>query len=456
MYRNASEKLDSWLNSRKRKPLVLRGARQVGKTWLIRDLARRNRKELIEVNFERTPQLADLFTSNQPEQTLLYLEAELNVRIDQSKSLLFLDEIQAKPAVLAALRWFGEEMPELPVAAAGSLLDFALAEHSFSMPVGRITYFYLEPMSFFEFVLATGNDRLYRLLKEMRIAAPLPNALHETCLELYLTYIRIGGMPEVVQEWNSSKDLSACVRVQQDLLATIRDDFNKYHERFDTELLGEVLASIPKQLGNKFVLSRVTDSSRSGEIKRGLDLLEKARICCRVRHTSANGLPLGAESNEKFFKVILLDTAFVSIQLGLSRLTITDAKKFILQNRGPMAEQYVGQQIRAFQSLSEDPALHFWQRIGGRQGEIDYIIQYRTSVMPVEIKAGATGSMKSLHQFMFDKNLDLAVRIDQNPPSLSRLSVKTTLGDDVGYKLLSLPFYLVERLPELLEEAELE
>lgn len=220
MYRNASEKLDRWLGSKKRKPLVLRGARQVGKTWLIRDLARRNRKELIEVNFERTPQLADLFTSNRPDQILLYLEAELNLRIDRENALLFLDEIQAKPTVLASLRWFGEEMPELPVAAAGSLLDFALADHDISMPVGRITYYYLEPISFFEFILASGNDRLYRLLKEMRLTAPLPDALHETCLELYLSYIRIGGMPEVVEEWYSSRNLG----LRQSAAGSIGDD----------------------------------------------------------------------------------------------------------------------------------------------------------------------------------------------------------------------------------------
>jgi len=455
MYRKASENLDRWLSVKKRKPLILRGARQVGKTWLIRDLAERNGKQLIELNFKRSPKVADYFASNDPEEILRHLEAELNIRCDRKNSILFLDEIQAKPDILASLRWFGEDMPELPVVAAGSLLDFILADHAFSMPVGRVAYHYLEPMSFHEFILASGNDQLYRLLNETRLETPIPSTLHEKCIDLYFEYSRIGGMPEVVSEWYALKDPASCVKVQQDLLAILMDDFNKYSNRINTDLLTDVLYSVPRQLGGKFITARVNESSRSLDIKKALDMLRKARICHTIFHTSANGVPLGAESNNKFFKVIMLDTAFVSVQLGLSRLSLSEAENFVFKNRGPMAEQYVGQHIRAFQSLAEDPSLYYWQRTGGRQGEIDYIIQHKTTVVPVEIKSGARGSMKSLHQFMFDKKLDLAVRVDQNPHSLSPVHVKTTLGNTVEYRLLSIPFYLVERLPELLDQAGL-
>lgn len=259
----------------------------------------------------------------------------------------------------------------------------------------------------------------------------------------------------MVSEWYASKDPAVCVKVQQDLLATLRDDFNKYSDRINTDLLTDVLYSVPRQLGGKFITSRVHESSRSADIKKALDMLGKARVCHIICHTSANGIPLGAESNDKFFKVIMLDTAFVSVQLGLSRLSPSEAKNFVFKNRGPMAEQYVGQQIRAFQSLVEDPSLYYWQRTGGRQGEIDYIVQHKAAVVPIEIKSGARGSMKSLHQFMFDKKLDLAVRVDQNPHSLDPLQVKTTQGNRVEYRLLSIPFYLVEGLPELLEQVGL-
>ena len=452
MYRFVSDRLDAWLNSRKRKPLVIRGARQVGKTWLIRDLAKRKNLDLVECNFERSPGMADHFSSNNPQEIVRNIEADLNISITPEKSLLFLDEIQAKPELLASLRWFYEEMPRLPVIAAGSLLDFALEEHTFSMPVGRIEYCYLEPMSFLEFLRASGNESLYTLLQDVEVERPLNNKIHTKCLESYLEYMLIGGMPEVVSEWYVSKHTESCMKVQQDLLATIRDDFNKYRNRIDTDLLSNILSSVSEQLGNRFIATRVKNASRTDEVKKALSLLQKARVCYRVSHTSGNGLPLGAESNEKIFKVLLLDVGFAAIQLGLSRLHMKEAKKIVFQNKGALAEQFVGQQIRVFQSRFEDPALFHWQRLGRRQGEIDYIIQQGTTIVPIEIKSGARGAMKSLHQFMYDKNLPLAVRIDQNSPSLIEMNIKTTLGDKVSYSLLSIPLYLTEILPRLLEQ----
>lgn len=452
MFRRASKYLDEWLKLKKRKPLILRGARQVGKTWLVRDMAKRNNLELIELNFEKRPEIAEHFNSNDPVKILTNLESELNCKIILNNSLLFLDEIQAKPELLSVLRWFMEEMPQLPVISAGSLLDFALKDHTFSMPVGRITYYYLEPMSFLEFILASGNRSLYMQLTDMQINEPLNDTLHKKCLELYSNYCLIGGMPEVVAEWYETNDYKRCIKVQQDLIAIFRDDFNKYSKHIRTENLYKVLRSVPDQLGNKFITSRVGASLRSGEVKNALALLTQARICHKIFHTSGNGLPLGAEANEKFFKVLMVDIGLVSIQLGLSRLKLTDARDFIFKNKGSLAEQFVGQQIRVFQSTLEDPTLYYWQRTSGRQGEIDYIIQYGTTIIPVEVKAGAKGAMKSLHQFMFDKKLDLAVRCDQNAQALYMMDVKTTIGDRVSYKLLSIPFYLVEVLPSLLEQ----
>ena len=452
MFRKASKYLDEWLELKKRKPLILRGARQVGKTWLVRDMAKRNNLELIELNFEKRPEIAEHFNSNDPVKILTNLESELNCKIILNNSLLFLDEIQAKPELLSVLRWFMEEMPQLPVISAGSLLDFALKDHTFSMPVGRITYYYLEPMSFLEFILASGNRSLYMQLTDMQINEPLNDTLHKKCLELYSNYCLIGGMPEVVAEWYETNDYKRCIKVQQDLIAIFRDDFNKYSKRIRTENLYKVLRSVPDQLGNKFITSRVGASLRSGEVKNALALLTQARICHKIFHTSGNGLPLGAEANEKFFKVLMVDIGLVSIQLGLSGLKLSDARDFIFKNKGSLAEQFVGQQIRVFQSTLEDPTLYYWQRTSGRQGEIDYIIQYGTTIIPVEVKAGAKGAMKSLHQFMFDKKLDLAVRCDQNAQALYMMDVKTTIGDRVSYKLLSIPFYLVEVLPSLLEQ----
>jgi uncharacterized protein len=178
-----------------------------------------------------------------------------------------------------------------------------------------------------------------------------------------------------------------------------------------------------------------------------------SHISILIRHTSANGLPLGAESNDKFFKILLTDTGLVSVQLNLSSIPYPQAGDIIFTNKGPLAEQFVGQQLRAAQSPLTDPVLFYWQRTGGRQGEIDYIIQHQDRIVPVEIKSGKAGSMKSLHQFMHDKQLDLAVRINANRPAVEQIRIKTTKGDPVSYDLVSIPLYLAQQIDALIEKA---
>lgn len=449
MKREASQKLDRWISQPNRKPLVIRGARQTGKTWIVRDLAQRQGRRLIEINFERTPDFASYFQGNDPEQTLRYLATEQGQVIDPNTSLLFLDEIQAAPEVFAALRWFKEEMPGLPVISAGSLLDFVLEKHVFSMPVGRISYLYLEPMSFLEFVQATEGAPLYELLKT---ATPttIPDALHTRCLGLYRRYCLCGGMPETVQKWIDTKDINECIEVQTDLLATFRDDFNKYGK--NSELHQKITRSVALQLGNKFMLSRVTDDERAAPIKKALLQLATARVVSPVWHTAGNGIPLGAERNEKFFKILMVDIGLVSAQLGIGRMRPEEIDHAVFSNKGALAEQFAGQQIRTALAANSDPELFYWQRTGGRQGEIDYLIQSGNRIVPVEIKSGTGGKMKSLHQFMFDKKLTEAVRFDSNVGSRMTMDVKTTQADPVQYNLLSLPLYLAERVLGLLNE----
>jgi len=454
MKRFAAKELDNWLKIRNRKPMVLRGARQVGKTWLVRDLARRQKLKLIELNFERLPSLADLFSENNPEEILRNIEAEFAITIKPDSSLLFLDEIQAAPELFSKLRWFKEDMEELPVIAAGSLLDFALNKYQYSMPVGRITYFHLEQMSFFEFVLETGNEALYKKMYSFSLETVMPESLHKKSLDLYHDYCLVGGMPEVVQEWANSKNLKSCIKIQQDLLATYRDDFNKYGGKIDARLLAKIMLSLAEQLGNKFIYSRVDPAKKIAQIKDALTRLCQAKVCTKVLHTSGNGLPLGAESNEKFFKALMVDIGLVSVQLGLSSTKYSEARNIIFSNKGGLAEQFVGQQLRAAQTPLTEPQLFYWQRTGGRLGEIDYIIQHGNRVVPVEVKSGSAGSMKSLHQFMAEKRLDFAVRCNIYQPSVENIRVKTTLGKPVSYRLLSIPVYLTEALNGLIEQAQ--
>ena len=454
MIRFAAKDLDVWLKNPDRKPMVIRGARQVGKTWLVRDFAVRNNLKLIELNMEKFPNMADLFSDNDPKNILKNIEAEQAVKIEPESSCLFLDEIQATPELLSKLRWFKEDMPELPVIAAGSLLEFALNKSQYSMPVGRIIYAYLEPMSFFEFMLASGNEALYQKMLSSSPKEMMPRSLHDKGMNLYHRYCLVGGMPETVKAWVEEEDLQTCVKIQHDLLATYRDDFHKYGGEMDARLLNRILLSVSEQLGGKFVYSMVDPEVKIPVIKKALMMLFQAKVCSRITHTSGNGFPLGAESNDKFFKSLMVDVGLISAQLGLSAEKRLSLDKMILANKGGIAEQFVGQQLRASCSPLFDPQLYYWQRTGGRIGEIDYIIQHGNNIIPIEVKSGAAGSMKSLHQFMAEKNLTFAVRFNANPPSVEDLKIKTTLGQPVEYRLLSLPLYLAENVGDLINQIE--
>jgi hypothetical protein len=441
--------LDQWLVSENRKPLVLRGARQVGKTWLVRDLAHRMGRQLVEVNVERRPELADHFADNDVARALRDLEADLGVSIRPESSILFFDEIQACPRLLGLLRWFYEEMPELPVVAAGSLLEFALRDHDFSMPVGRISYCHVEPVSFYEYLDASGDEKLRGALEDAAETLSLSPVLHRRALDVFREYCLIGGMPEVIAEWIKKPDDARRLQLQRDLIATYRDDFNKYRARLSADLLRRVMDAVPRQLGDRFVYNQVEADARHPDLKKAFDLLAMARVCHRVEHTAGNGLPLGAETNPRLFKALLVDIGLAAAQLGLGVVDFRDLQQAVWAGKGGLAEQVVGQLLRCLFLPFEEPRLFYWQRTAGRMGEIDYLIQRGSRIVPVEVKAGAAGSMKSLHAFMQSKRLQVALRFDGNPPSVQNVDVRTTTGEPVSYRLVSLPLYMVESVPRM-------
>lgn len=444
-----------WLPSSDRKPLIIRGARQVGKTWLIRQLASLSNKVLIEVNFEKTPQVSTLFARNDPHQILINLSAFLNKKIEPSKCLLFLDEIQSSPEILAKLRWFYEEYPTLPVVSAGSLLEFVFEDHNFSIPVGRISYLHLEPLSFEEFLLARDQKVLYEYLQNFQFKdnREIPTAIHAQCLSLFKEYILIGGMPAVVSSWIKDQSLPMVHQIQNDLLATYRDDFAKYGGRISLDKLDKIMMSVPKRLGQKYVYSKVNPSLNGQTIKQVLSLFNKARICHRVSGCSANGVPLLSEIKEKYFKEVFLDTGLCSTALGLNYAQIQSIDELNVINNGAISEQVVGQLLRTIFPFYLEPALYYWHRDAeGSSAEIDYVIQHGKQIIPIEVKAGSTGSLKSLHLFMELKKKNLAVRINSDIPTKTNVTVKGSTGE-VTYTLLSMPFYLIGQIHRLLEEA---
>lgn len=451
MDRTAVKFLQEWLLENGRKPLVLRGARQVGKTWLVHHFAKLSGKKLIEINFEKQPHYIHYFATNDSKQILLNLSAAFHYDITPEKCLLFLDEIQSAPEILAKLRWFAEDLPELPVIAAGSLLEFLLADHTFSMPVGRIGYLHLEPLSFEEFLVAQDKKILCDYLSKYDFKTEIPLPLHQQFISLFKEYVLVGGLPAAVSSWISERSLSKVNKIQHNLLATYRDDFSKYNGRIAIERLDETMMAVPKMLGQKFVLSHVNPTAQSKSIKQAINLLNKARICHRVSGSHANGVPLSAETKEKYFKEIFVDVGLCSVALDLNLNEINSVSEINLINQGAIAEQVVGQLLRTINPFYIQPALYYWVREEkGSSAEVDYVISHQGKVVPIEVKAGSTGTLKSLHLMMALKKLKTAVRINSDFPTKTNVKMKNHLGQSVEYTLLSIPFYLLSEINRLL------
>lgn len=463
MKRKALDYLTDWKDRSDRKPLVVRGARQVGKSYLVRELfGRTHFRNTVEVNLEQSRQLAAAFDSNDPAQIVPTLELSTGQRIVDGETLLFLDEIQTTPNVLQSLRYFKERRPGLHVVAAGSLLEFALTEQPFSMPVGRVEYMFLEPLSFEEFLRALGKDLLADWVSSYapepsradasspRTLPPVPEAVHGELMRLVATYWLVGGLPEIVQSYAETGSLLSVERLQQNLLSTYVDDFSKYRKRVPLATLEKVFAAIPRQVGEAFSFVQVDRESRSRDLSAGLALLEKAGIAIPARRTSANGLPLAAEENGRRFKAFFVDTGLCCRQLGLAIDCLSPSAADFLCDKGGVCEQFVSQMLRASEAPFNPRSLHYWTREKkGSSAEVDFLIQSRGKVVPLEVKAGATGRMRSLHEFLREKGMDFAVRVNGDLPSYLETTYPGADGRPRPFRLLSLPFYLAEQVRRL-------
>lgn len=451
--------LEAWAARRPHKPIVIRGARQVGKSTLVREFARTARLTLVAVDFERNPELREAFTDRDPARILALLKLLTGKTAAAGTHLLFLDEIQAAPEAIAALRYFHEELPELHVLAAGSLLEFALAQSRFPMPVGRVEYMHLGPMHFEDFLLAMGEadvaDFLHGLPLRSITKHSLPAPLHRKCLDLLRLYWVVGGLPEAVAGFvrapGRGTDFEPVSRILQSVVATYRDDFGKYGRSRDR--IRMVFDRLPHLAGRKFKYVEVSRDHRAAEIAAALDHLCMARVACKVFRTAANGVPLAAEASQRFFKCLHVDVGLMCAALGLDVLDLERHGDPTLVNRGAVAEQFVGQHLLYADAPYVAPALHYWAREArNASAELDFVVAVGNRVVPVEVKAGATGSLRSLQQFVREKSADIALRFNADPPSLLRESRTLPDGTTVGYDLLSLPLYLVGQARRLIGE----
>lgn len=455
IHRSELNKLVLWLNKPHRKPLIIRGARQVGKSTLVRQLAELSGRFCLELNFERKTELSDFFRDKDPQKIVQRLELYAKRPLDPKTTILFLDEIQAAPHILEILRYFYEEYPEFPVITAGSLLDFVLQEPAFSMPVGRIEYFHLGPLSFGDFLRALGETPLAEWIKTVSIHDPIPEPIHQQAIDLLKQFWLLGGMPEVVAHYSEFKDFQEADNIKQNILQTYRDDFHKYGRIKQIPVLRKVFQTIPGLIGQTLKYTHIDREMKSTQIREALEYLQLAKIIHLVKHSHANGLPLRAQINDKIFKVLFLDIGLQCTALGLNHLAIIQSPDWAWINRGSLAEQFVGQAILTQNPSYQEPELFYWVREKSQAtAELDYVWQYQNKIIPIEVKAVKTGRLKSLHYFMQERKWSFAIRLNTDTPSL--LDEITHLPDSlpIAYRLLSLPLYLAEQLTRFISHHE--
>lgn len=451
LYRFELKYLSEWLIQPHRKPLIIKGARQVGKSTLVKLFAQQQGLEILTIDFEKTPDNASLFTSNDAKKIINLLGTKFSVKIVPGRTLLFLDEVQKTPNILLSLRYFYEEMPDLAIICAGSLLDLALTEINFSMPVGRISYLYMGPMSFQAFLLALGHEQLVEFLNSYMLDTDMPIAIHNQLIDLLKIYCIVGGLPESIRSYSETNDFLETDQVKQALINAYQEDFAKYSTVSQQQRMREIFSIVPKTLGEKFKASNISREEKSTVIKEALEKLVLAKMIIKVCTTDANGLPLGAEQNLDFYKTYFLDIGLVCTALDLNYLSFPKDQDITLINSGKIAEQFIAQHLLYARKYYETPVLYYWAREQkSSSAEIDFIFAHNGKVIPIEVKAGASGTLKSLHYFLREKNLNFGVKFSTMLPKVNEEKAKLVTGEVCNYKLLSLPLYMVEELPRLL------
>jgi len=387
-----------WKFSRLRKPLLLRGARQIGKTYAARQLGS-TYESFIEINLEYEPKLHSAFAGKlDPKEIIVTLSAHIDKKIIPGKTLLFIDEIQACPQAIIALRYFHEIMPELHVIAAGSLLDFAIQQ--IGVPVGRVQALYMHPVSFMEY-LANSHPLIAQLIMHHNPEQNIKEPIHTKCLQLLTQYLAIGGMPAAIQHWIDHQDPLEIAQIHTSILDFYRQDFNKYAKKHEIKYVEKIFNQIPAQLGQKFKYNLIDGEYRKRELAPALDLLVTAGIAHKVYYSAGQGIPLGAQHSDVDYKVIFLDTglAQTNLKLKITQWFVQPLQEFI--NKGSLMEGFVGQELAAYDTPHTKNDLFYWHKDSSpQQAEIDYLVQIDNKIIPIEVKSGDGRTLKSLHRFL--------------------------------------------------------
>jgi len=451
--RNIDVELLEWKDNPMRKPLLLRGARQVGKSSAVRHFGNEF-QFFAEVNFERHKTVKTFFQGDIDIRLIVQkIAIYINVPIEEGKTLLFLDEIQECPEAIMALRFFKEDYPGLHVIAAGSLLEFTLQELP-TFGVGRIHTLFMYPMTFDEFLNANNENGLISMKKQADSQHPLDAAFHEKLIEYFRIYLLVGGMPEAVLAWIKTHNFNQCSHIQEDIILTYEDDFSKYKKRVSPDLLRTTLHGICHQPGEKITFKQISADYRSSQIREAVRLLTLAGLVIPVIATSGNGIPLDAEANEKNMKILLLDSGLLLSVLQLEgnlaqhlvNLIMTGSPQDLV-NKGGLVEMVAGLELLRNKPCVQRQKMFYWEKSGNSIAEIDYLDTFHLKVTPIEIKSGTQGGMKSLWQFMREKRLTEAIRCSFE--NFGEFTYTDPQADNAERHITIIPLYALKNLREM-------
>lgn len=428
MERKVLEQLIDWKNSKRRKPLVIEGARQVGKTWAVKEFGKRHYQNLAYINFEEAKHLQGLFVQDYDTNRILRaIRTQCGVPCEAGKTLIFLDEIQEAEGGLTALKYFQENCPEQHIIVAGSLLGISLHK-GVSFPVGKVNFLQMHPMNFIEFLEATEDGMLASAIETKDLDTL--GVFHDKLTNRLKEYYFVGGMPEAVQafaddaEWNEIRD------IQHEILRGYEDDFSKHAEGALVERLRQVWRSVPSQLSRenkKFVFGLVREGARAREYEMALQWMFDAGILHQVNGVTKPGIPLSAYRDEKAFKVFLVDVGLLSAMSGLDARTLLHGSDVFTEFKGALTEQFV------FQQLNEKHELYYWSKDNSRQ-EVDLLMQHDNALLPIECKAEENLKAKSLKSFIDDQNIDRAIKVSMKQ------------YHDSGEVVVNVPLYMVGQI----------
>ncbi len=458
--RQAVTDIIHWYQQPQRKPLVIRGARQVGKTTAVRMAGKQLGVPVIEINLERHSELDPLFRRYQLDDLLFNFSLITGEAITPDKPLiLFLDEAQATPAAYSCLRYFWEDMPQLAVILTGSLLDQVLNNYQLPSPVGRIEPYYMGALRFDEFLQAIGAEKESRALDMLnaRNMHLIPDSLHEKLLGLVRRYTLTGGMPHCIQlGLDTHFNHTDILKYQTTLLQTYRDDFAKYRGSQTAIMLNALFNGILGQVGQQFSHKQAQEiaqqsSGDNRQLNTAIEHFQAARLFYRVLHSHADAVPLGAETKIRISKFLFLDIGLLLAAQNIPAQSLMHAP-LELANRGLLAEQFVGQQLLYAKPPYVNPELYYWQPPKAEgQAEVDFLFTQGNTIIPVEVKAGSTGTIKSLHTFVIKKQSERAIRISSAKPTVEALEARL-MQQVKAFRLYNIPFYLVNRLEQLLAD----